>query len=85
MSNLFHPTAYLKKNNEDKIFNSIYGRDDIKQIILIALRAEQPVHVLLTGEPGCGKTQFLENIKDHYKAFTSGITELNAIANNIRN
>jgi Holliday junction resolvasome RuvABC ATP-dependent DNA helicase subunit len=55
MSNLFHPTAYLKKNNEDKIFNSIYGRDDIKQIILIALRAEQPVHVLLTGEPGCGK------------------------------
>ena len=56
MSNLFHPTAYLKKNNEDKIFNSIYGRDDIKQIILIALRAEQPVHVLLTGEPGCGKT-----------------------------
>src|SRR5215218_5385987 len=67
MSNLFHPTAYLKKNNEDKIFNSIYGRDDIKQIILIALRAEQPVHVLLTGEPGCGKTQFLENIKDHYK------------------
>jgi len=67
MSNLFHPTAYLKKNSEDKIFNSIYGRDDIKQIILIALRAEQPVHVLLTGEPGCGKTQFLENIKDHYK------------------
>src|SRR5215204_7168709 len=67
MSNLFHPTAYLKKNSEDKIFNSIYGRDDIKQIILIALRAEQPVHVLLTCEPGCGKIQFLENIKDHYK------------------
>src|SRR5215211_3031452 len=67
MSNLFHPTAYLKKNNEDKIFNSIYGRDEIKQIILMALKAEQPVHVLLTGSPGCGKTQFLENIKDYYK------------------
>jgi Holliday junction DNA helicase RuvB len=67
ISNLFHPTAGLKKNNEDKIFNNIYGHEDIKQIILMALKAEQPVHVLLTGEPGCGKTQFLENIKGYYK------------------
>lgn len=59
ISNLFYPTADLKKNNEDKIFNNIYSRDDIKQIILMALKAEQPVHVLLTGEPECGKTQFL--------------------------
>jgi holliday junction DNA helicase RuvB len=68
ISNLLHPTAgLLRKNNIDKIFSSIYGRDDIKQIILMALRSEQPVHVLLTGEPGCGKTQFLENIKGYYK------------------
>ena len=33
----------------------------------MALEAEKPVHVLLTGEPGCGKTQFLENIKSFYK------------------
>jgi MoxR-like ATPase len=46
---------------------SIYGRDEIKQIIQMALNSEQPVHVLLTGEPGCGKTQFLENIKEYYK------------------
>jgi nucleoside-triphosphatase THEP1 len=32
----------------------------------MALRAEQPVRILLTGEPGCGKTQFLEGIKEHY-------------------
>ena len=32
----------------------------------MAITAEQPVHVLLTGEPGCGKTQFLENIKGHF-------------------
>src|SRR5215204_665950 len=67
ISNLFHPTASFKNNSEDKIFNNIYGHQDIKQIILMALRAEQPVHVLLTGSPGCGKTQFLENIKDYYK------------------
>src|SRR5919201_3358858 len=74
ISNLLHPTI-LKKNNEDNIFNNIYGRDDIKQILLMPLTAEQPVHVLLTGEPGCGKTQFLENIKGYYKArayFTIG-------------
>ena len=63
ISNLLHPTTCLRKNNGDNIFDNIYGRDDIKQIILMALRAEEPVHVLLTGEPGCGKTQFLENIK----------------------
>lgn len=33
----------------------------------MALKSEQPVHVLLTGEPGCGKTQFLENIICSYK------------------
>src|ERR671923_2142862 len=47
--------------------NNIYSRDNVKQIILMALKAEQPVHVLLIGEPGCGKTQFLENIKGYYK------------------
>jgi len=67
ISNLLHHTAGLKKNNGDNIFNNIYGHEDIKQIMQIALRAEQPVHVLLTGEPGCGKTQFLENIKGYYK------------------
>jgi MoxR-like ATPase len=67
ISNLFHPTASLKKNNEDNIFNNIYGHQNIKQIMQMALEAEKPVHVLLTGEPGCGKTQFLENIKGYYK------------------
>jgi Holliday junction DNA helicase RuvB len=67
ISNLFYPTIHPKKNNKDNIFNNIYGHEDIKQIILMALRAEQPVHVLLTGKPGCGKTQFLENIKGYYR------------------
>jgi len=62
ISNLLHPTTHLRKNKEDKIFNNIYGRDEIKQIIQMALKAEQPVHALLTGEPGCGKTQFYERI-----------------------
>jgi holliday junction DNA helicase RuvB len=60
-------TFNFKKNNGDNIFKDIYGHDDIKQIFQMALKAEQPVHILLTGEPGCGKTQFLENIKGYYK------------------
>jgi holliday junction DNA helicase RuvB len=66
ISNLFHRTAGVKENNAD-IFNNIYGRDDIKHIFRMAIKSEQPVHILLTGEPGCGKTQFLENIKVRYK------------------
>ena len=54
-SNLFHPAAGFSRNNGDQI--------DYTN----GLNSEQPVHVLLTGEPGCGKTQFLENIKEYYK------------------
>jgi Holliday junction DNA helicase RuvB len=67
INNLFHPATGFRNNYGDNIFNNIYGHDEIKQVIEMALKAEQPVHVLLTGEPGCGKTQFLENIKGYYK------------------
>jgi Holliday junction DNA helicase RuvB len=65
--NLVHHTAWSEKNSEDNIFHNIFGHESIKQIIRMALRAEEPVHVLLTGKPGCGKTQFLEKIKGYYK------------------
>ena len=68
INDIFHEgTASFKKNNEYSLFKDIYAHDDIKQIIVMALKAQQPVHMLLTGEPGCGKTQFLENIKGYYK------------------
>src|SRR5215208_518707 len=66
ISNLFYSTIVSRKI-EDNIFNNIFGHNNLKQIIQLALRADRPVHVLLTGEPGCGKTQFLENIKVRYK------------------
>ena len=64
--NLFYPSNGIKKVNEDAIFADIYAHQNIKQIILMALRAEQPVHILLTGEIGSGKTQFLESIKGYH-------------------
>lgn len=67
ISSLFHLIYSTKKNKKDNIFCGIYGHENIKQIVQMALGAEQLVHVLLIGEPGCGKTQFLENIKSYYK------------------
>jgi Holliday junction DNA helicase RuvB len=75
IGNLFHHAIWSEENSQDNIFHNIFGHENIKQIIWMALRTEQPVHTLLTGEPGCGKTQFLENIKGHYKSeayFTIG-------------
>jgi energy-coupling factor transporter ATP-binding protein EcfA2 len=55
----------MKKEDMSKLRSiiSIYAYDDIKQIIVMALNAEQPLHILLTGESGCGKTQFLKILK----------------------
>jgi AAA domain (dynein-related subfamily) len=65
INDIFHEgTASFKKNNEYSLFKDIYAHDDIKQIIVMALKAQQPVHILLTGE---WQTQFLEDIKGHYK------------------
>jgi Holliday junction resolvasome RuvABC ATP-dependent DNA helicase subunit len=60
INNLFHLTVGFRENNVD-IYNNIYGREDIKHIIQLAIKSEQSVHVLLTGEPGCGKTQFISS------------------------
>lgn len=44
------------------IFNPIIGYDDIKQLFYMALASKEPVHMLLTGPPGTGKTMFLQQI-----------------------
>jgi holliday junction DNA helicase RuvB len=67
MNHSIFSTPGFRENIEDSIFKNIYGHDEIKQVIQMALIAKQPVHVLLIGKPGGGKTQFLENIKGYYK------------------
>ena len=58
--------------------SSVSGHDDVKWILTSALNSEQPVHILLVGKPGLGKTQFLEAIEreyeDSYMALGSGST-----------
>ncbi len=46
-------------SQEERFFNSIYGYEDIKKLLIRCIFAKEPTHVLLTGPPGCCKTMFV--------------------------
>ena len=46
----------------DDLFSCIIGRDEIKELLLDALKAPKPVHVILIGNEASGKTLFLMEI-----------------------
>jgi Holliday junction DNA helicase RuvB len=48
-------------------FEEIVGHDDIKKIFAKAILSKRPVHLLLVGSPGSGKTMFLTEIMRHHK------------------
>jgi MoxR-like ATPase len=60
------------------IFHDVSGHEDTKWILEQALAAPTPMHVLLVGPPGLGKTRFLKAIEkeysDSYFALASGST-----------
>jgi Holliday junction DNA helicase RuvB len=45
-----------------RFFGQIEGHEPVKRLLTRALEAEKPVHVLIVGPPGCGKTQLLQVI-----------------------
>ncbi len=45
------------------LFGDIIGYDDVKAQLSMALRAGQPVHVLLYGPPATAKSLFIESLK----------------------
>jgi Holliday junction DNA helicase RuvB len=53
---LFGP---LTRSREDKFFDDIIGHADIKRLFCLALRSEEPTHLLLSGTPASAKTMFL--------------------------
>jgi replication-associated recombination protein RarA len=61
------------------IFDGISGNENIKWAFEQALRAPEPVHILLVGPPGIGKTRFLKAIENRFRdqsyfALSSGAT-----------
>ena len=68
------PQKTIKKHNtsiidyqRQHILDPIIGYDDIKQLFYMALASDKPVHILLTGPPGTGKTMFLQQIDQHLR------------------
>jgi MoxR-like ATPase len=49
-----------------EIFADIIGYGDIKKEFTKALRSANPVGILLVGPPGCGKSEFLKQIRAAY-------------------
>ena len=54
-------------NKKDAIFDEIVGYSDIKKEFAKALDASSPVGILICGPPGCGKSEFLKQIRNHFE------------------
>jgi Holliday junction DNA helicase RuvB len=49
----------------EPIFDEIVGYPDVKKEFVKALDSTSPVSILLCGPPGCGKSEFLKEIRIH--------------------
>jgi hypothetical protein len=61
---LFGP---LTSSREDGFLDDIIGHEDIKRLFSLALRSEEPTHILLSGPPASAKTMFLLSLRRHLK------------------
>ena len=52
-------------NVDMSVFEGIEDYEKVKRTIIMALRARAPVHVLLIGPPGVGKSLFLDSVREH--------------------
>ena len=46
----------------EDLFSFIIGHEDVKELLLRAIKSEKPVHILLTGTPASAKSLFLEEL-----------------------
>jgi Holliday junction DNA helicase RuvB len=62
-----------KTPNNEALFESIVGCDDVKRLFNMSLASDRPVHILLVGPPASAKTLFmLECMKLERSFFTLG-------------
>src|SRR5215469_15276384 len=55
-----------QKKRKEQLFADISGYEQVKTILLKVLRSPDPIHILLLGLPGIGKTRFLKAIEKAY-------------------
>jgi hypothetical protein len=64
-----------------KVFSSIEGLDDIKEMLLRALESPERAHTLLIGPPACAKSLFMLEIEKFLRLMVppirNGIWRLN--------
>lgn len=53
---------FAKGKSTDSLFEDIIGYENIKRLFRMTLESNEPVHVLLSGPPACGKTIFLQSL-----------------------
>src|SRR5215472_14060954 len=57
---------FNQKKREERLFEDISGYENVKSILLKVLQNPEPVHILLVGPAGIGKTRFLKAIEKEY-------------------
>src|SRR5919198_4913306 len=62
LTRLFYDVRIITSNS-DRLFDDIVGYNDIKKLFTMALQADQPVSILLSGPPASAKTMFLQSLK----------------------
>jgi holliday junction DNA helicase RuvB len=71
LGNVNYPTVQdiepLVLSKNDSIFEGIVGYEEIKREFMKALNASSPVSILLCGPPGCGKSEFLKQIRKQFE------------------
>jgi Holliday junction DNA helicase RuvB len=60
ISILLSSLAEKKEEEEDKLFENIYGYDNVKRLFRMALQSTHTISILLSGPPASAKTLFLQ-------------------------
>ena len=68
-SKKLNTSLFNNKFNVD-IFSKIIGYEDIKDIMIMALASESSTAILLSGQPGNGKSSFLKSIEKKYTKYS---------------
>jgi holliday junction DNA helicase RuvB len=72
-SNNNKPPEKQQEEEKDKLFEDIIGYDDIKRLFRMAINANDPVHILLIGQPASAKTVFMRTLTQLQNSyFTDG-------------